>query len=280
MRPKQWTKNILVFSALIFSKNLFHFPLLLETTLVFVLFCLASGTVYLINDILDIEKDRLHPKKRKRPLPSGKIGIKTAISAAMVSGFGSIIASFLLNIQLGFVISAYILLILLYSLFFKKVVIIDVLTIAIGFVLRAVSGAVVIDVEISPWLLVCTFLLALFLALSKRRNELIILEDASHRDVLSEYSPELLDQMISVVTATTVIAYALYTFDERTYETFGTRNLIYTIPFVVYGIYRYLYLVHKRNLGGSPEIIFLTDRGMIADILLWIFSVGIIVYIG
>ena len=283
MRPKQWTKNLVIFAALLFSKNLTNTVLFGKSFLAFVIFCLLSGSVYIVNDILDIENDRKHPRKCKRPLPSGKISVPSAFVFAVLLTLVSLVLSFLCLGKLFFLVAiAYFILIIFYSTVFKHIVIEDVLTIALGFVLRAVAGTVAIQVYFSPWLLVCTLLLALFLAISKRRNEITVFEGldeaARHRLVLKEYSIDLLDQMIAVVTASTVIAYSLYTFDKRTIATFDTNRLSLTIPFVIYGIYRYLYLIHKRGLGGSPEMVLLTDRGIILNTLLWGITVGIIIY--
>jgi 4-hydroxybenzoate polyprenyltransferase len=285
MRPKQWTKNLVIFAALIFSKHLTNPDYLEKSVIAFFLFCMLSGSVYIINDILDIEKDRKHPRKCKRPLPSGKVSVSSALIFSLVLTVGTFILSFTILGRYFFLISLlYYLLIVLYSTFLKHIVIVDVISIALGFVLRAVAGVYAIRVYFSPWLLVCTLLLALFLAIAKRRNELTVFEGsaqaAGHRKVLSEYSIQLLDQMIAVVTASTVIAYSLYTFDKRTISTFNTDRLSLTIPFVIYGIYRYLYLIHKRGLGGSPEMVLLTDRGIIVNTILWILTVGLIIYSG
>ncbi|MCX7725434.1 MAG: decaprenyl-phosphate phosphoribosyltransferase [Chitinispirillaceae bacterium] len=271
-RPRQWTKNGLVFAALIFSKNLFHLAFLKKTIYGFLILCLISGATYIFNDLLDLKKDQLHPQKSKRPLPSGKLSVSTAIISLVIITISAIIFSFFINKYFFIIIITYSLLQFLYSLLLKKIVILDVLIITIGFVLRVLAGAVIINVSISSWLILCTFLLALFLSLCKRRHEISFLNDAAkeHRIVLGEYSINLLDQMISVTTASTVIAYALYTMAEQTINKFGTQNLIFTVPFVVYGIFRYLYLVHIKNLGGSPETILITDIPLIIDIILWI----------
>lgn len=280
MRPKQWTKNAFVFAGLLFSKNIFQLLLLGKVIAAFLLFCAVSGSVYIINDIIDAEKDRNHPEKKKRPIASGKLG---RIPAGIIAGFIIILSffsAFLLHTEFGIICLVYFFMNLGYSFYLKNQVIVDVLTIAVGFVLRAVAGAVVIDVEISPWLLVCTLLLALFLGLCKRRNELMLANEmpSKHRLVLEEYSDELLDQMIAVVTASAFMSYALYTISEKVRTEFHTTNLQFTIPFVLFGIFRYLYLVHKKNLGGSPELILLSDKPMIIDLSLWILSVTAILY--
>lgn len=281
LRPYQWTKNLFVFAPLIFSQNIFNAPYLLKTILAFGIFCLLSGAVYIWNDLRDIEADKLHPVKSQRPLASGRLG-KT--SGAIVFVFISLVGlgcALLLNLNFFILALAYVLLQILYSAWLKHVVILDVLLIAAGFLLRVSAGGVVILVDISEWILICTFLLALFIALSKRRHELVFLEeDASHhRPILEEYSPYLLDQMISVVTASTVVAYCLYTISPETVAKFGSSRLIYTVPFVLYGIFRYLYLIHKKGEGGSPEYLILKDKAFLAGILLWIASVVFILYV-
>ncbi len=281
LRPYQWTKNLFVFAPLIFSQNIFNVPYLLKTVLAFGIFCLLSGAVYIWNDLRDLEADKLHPVKSQRPLASGRLG---KISAAIAFVFISLVGlgcALLLNMNFFILALAYVLLQVLYSSWLKHVVILDVLLIAAGFLLRVSAGAVVILVDISEWVLICTFLLALFIALSKRRHELVFLEeDASHhRPILEEYSPYLLDQMISVVTASTVMAYCLYTISEETVAKFGSSRLIYTVPFVLYGIFRYLYLIHKKGEGGSPEFLILKDKSFLAGILFWIASVVIILYV-
>lgn len=282
LRPKQWTKNVLLFAGLIFSMNLFHLPLLLKSLAGFVCFCALSGSLYLLNDLLDVEQDRKHPEKSKRPLASGKLSSKMALVSAAFLSLSALISAFIIDTSFGYVALSYFLLIIGYTFWFKNIVILDVIVIAIGFVLRAIAGAEIIDITISSWLLMCAIFLALFLGLCKRRHELVIMGNkaGSHRKILGEYSTTLLDQMVSVVTASTVIAYAFYTTAPVTIEKFGTRNLVLTIPFVLYGIFRYLYLVHKKNLGGSPELILLKDKSIIINIFLYIVSVGIILYWG
>jgi 4-hydroxybenzoate polyprenyltransferase len=280
LRPRQWTKNLLLFAGLLFSQSIFEMDLFLKAVAGFMLFCVLSGSEYIINDLIDIDADREHPVKSKRPLASGRLPIPLALIGVFILIFGGLAAAFMLNVNFGWVALVYVILMLGYTLAFKRVVILDVIIIALGFVLRAVAGALVIDVTISSWLLVCTTFLALFLGLSKRRHELVLLGDdaANHRKILGEYSPYLLDQMIGVVTASTVMAYALYTTAAETVEKFGTRNLIFTLPFVLYGIFRYLYLVHQKQMGGSPEMILLKDRAMIINILLYIITAGYILY--
>lgn len=272
MRPKQWTKNAIIFAPLIFSQNFLKTPLVLETFLAFAVFCALSGAVYIINDLLDIEQDRKHPLKCKRPLASGLLKPRTAvlflISLLSSSAFCAVS---LLNRQFVIIAAGYLVLQICYSAWLKHVVIIDVFCIASGFLLRVAAGAVAIDVTFSTWLFFCTILLALFLALSKRRHELVLLEDgaAEHRRILYEYSTGLLDQMISIVTTATLIAYILYTVSAETVAKFGSDKLKYTIPFVLYGIFRYLYLIYQKNEGGSPETALLNDRPILLTVVLY-----------
>ncbi len=281
MRPKQWVKNLLVFAALIFSENLFDLTKLLQTFAGFVAFCLVSGAVYIINDIFDRENDRSHPKKRLRPIASGALSLPFAWLGAMVAVILGIGGGFGLDFKFGLLILFYFVMQLTYSLFLKKIVVLDVMIVAAGFALRAISGTFIVHVQISPWLFVCAILLALFLALAKRRHELLFLEGGgiSHRSVLGKYSETLLDQMIAVATSATVVTYCLYTIAPETVHKFGTHNLILTVPFVLYGIYRYLYLVYRKEEGGAPEKVLFTDVPLIIDILLWLISVVIILYL-
>jgi 4-hydroxybenzoate polyprenyltransferase len=280
LRPGQWTKNLLVFAGLLFGRRLFDAPAVADATAAFTIFCALSGAVYLINDIADREPDRRHPIKARRPIASGALSLSAAVTATVILIAGGLLGAFAINRHVGFVAAAYLALQVLYSATLKHIVILDVLTIAIGFVLRAVGGAFAIDVEISQWLLVCTILLALFIALAKRRHELVLLADAAigHRPILGEYSAYLLDQMIAVVTASTLVAYIFYTISPETQEKFGTSFLELTIPFPIYGIFRYLYLVHRREGGGSPAELLLTDRPLLACVALWAASVAFIIY--
>ena len=280
LRPNQWTKNLAVFAALALSKHLFEPEPLLRVVAAFVLFCALSGTVYLLNDVADFERDRLHPLKRLRPVASGALPRRAAATIAVGLGLGAAGASLLLGPLFASCAAAYLILNLLYSFYLKEAVILDVLCISLGFVLRAVAGGVAIAVPISDWLLVCTFLLAMFLALAKRRHELVSLSATAtgHRKSLAEYSPYLLDQMISVVTASCLTAYAFYTLAPDTVEKYRTHRLAWTIPFVLYGIFRYLYLVHRKDLGGSPTDVLLTDRPLLLTIALWAAAIVLIVY--
>jgi 4-hydroxybenzoate polyprenyltransferase len=279
LRPHQWTKNLVVLVALAFSKHLFDGDAVARAAAAFVAFCALSGAVYLVNDLVDRERDALHPAKRRRPIASGALPVGAARVAAALLLAAGLLASLVLGA--GFLLCAlgYVALNLAYSLGLKNVVILDVLAIALGFVLRAVAGALAIQVVFSDWLLVCTILLALFLALAKRRHEMVTLPDAaSHRAILAEYSPYLLDQMIAVVTASCLTAYAFYTLAPETVAKYRTDRLALTIPFVIYGIFRYLYLVHRKDQGGSPSDVLLADRPLLLAVFLWAASVVLIVY--
>ncbi|MGE0702773.1 MAG: decaprenyl-phosphate phosphoribosyltransferase [Vicinamibacterales bacterium] len=280
LRPGQWTKNLLVFAALIFAVRLFDPRSFIEAAAAFAIFCALSGVVYLVNDMADRETDRLHPTKRSRPIAAGDLPVGVAAGAAVVLGAAALAGAFTLGWRFGAIAVAYLALQALYSGPLKHIVIIDVLVVAVGFVLRAAAGAVAINVEISHWLFVCTILLALFIALAKRRHELVLLADGAvgHRRILGEYSPYLLDQMISVVTASTLVAYIFYAISPETADKFGTPWLGLTIPFPIYGIFRYLYLVHQREGGGSPADLLINDRPLLLCVMLWIAAVIVIVY--
>jgi 4-hydroxybenzoate polyprenyltransferase len=281
LRPEQWTKNLFVFAGLVFGLELFNITSVWRSAAAFAVFCALSGVVYVVNDILDREADRRHPLKARRPIASGALPPALAGLAAAVIAAVALAAAFRLGVPFGVVALAYLLLQFAYSGLLKHVVILDVLAIAIGFVLRAVAGAVVIGVPISHWLLVDMILLALFLALSKRRHELTLLAAGAteHRRILGEYSPYLLDQMISVVTASTLVAYIFYCISPETVQKFGTDTLGLTIPFPLYGIFRYLYLVHQREGGGSPSEMLLNDRPLLVCVALWVAAVVVIVYL-
>ncbi|MCS7080072.1 MAG: decaprenyl-phosphate phosphoribosyltransferase [Chloracidobacterium sp.] len=280
MRPQQWTKNILLFPALLFSQNLFHRRETLLVCAACVVFCLLSSGVYLLNDLLDIENDRAHPTKRQRPLASGALPIPVGVAACLTLSLGSLIAAFWLSTAFAWTAVAYFLLQVAYTVRLKHVVILDVGCIAAGFVLRAVAGGQVIAVTISSWLLICAMLLSLFLALGKRRHELLLLEDGAtaHRRILGEYTIELLDQMIAIVTAATVVCYTFYTVAPETVAKFGTTNLVFTVPFVLYGIFRYLYLIHRRQLGGSPEKTLLNDGASLVNLAFYGLTVVVVLY--
>jgi 4-hydroxybenzoate polyprenyltransferase len=279
-RPEQWTKNLIVFAGLLFGGRLLDAGALGSALAAFAVFCALSGAAYLFNDISDREADEHHPLKRHRPIAAGQLPVRVALAAVIVLGVGGVQAAVLIRPAFGGVAAAYLAVLLLYSAALKHLVIIDALTIAGGFVLRAVGGAVAVEVPISQWLLVCTTLLALFLAFSKRRHELTLLADGAtgHRRILVEYSPYLLDQMIAVVTASTLIAYSVYATSAETASRLGTSRLGLTIPFVLYGIFRYLYLVHQKRGGGSPAALLIADRPLLACVALWAISVAVILY--
>jgi len=280
MRPYQWVKNIVIFAPIIFSRNIFHWNMLGKTLSAFFLFCVYSGCIYIINDFLDRESDRKHPLKCLRPIACGKLSKSFAFLGAALIAPCSLFFAWRLSSSFFIIALSYIILQVAYSYILKKVVILDVFSIAAGFVLRVFAGAEVIHVPISSWLLICTMFLSLFLALSKRRHEIIFLEEdaVNHRKILKEYSSYLLDQMIAVVTSATLISYALYTVAPETIEKFQTSKLIYTVPFVLYGILRYLYLIHQKNAGGRPEKVLITDISLLINILIYGIVVMSILY--
>jgi 4-hydroxybenzoate polyprenyltransferase len=280
VRPRQWVKNLFVFAGVIFSHKLFT-PDVTRAFAAFAVFCALSGVVYLLNDVADRERDRVHPTKRKRPVASGALSVRAALGAALVLAVIALAAAAALGRPFLLTAVAYVVLLVVYSAKLKHVVIVDVITVATGFVLRAVAGAVAIDVEISGALLICTVLIALFLALGKRRHEYLTLdaEAARHRPILAEYSAALLDQMIAVVTASTVTAYALYTMAPETVAKFDTRLLPATLPFVLYGIFRYLYLLYRKDMGGNPAELFVNDRALLINAALWVGAVVAIIYL-
>ncbi len=275
MRPKQWSKNGVVFVAVIFARRLSDPRDVALGVLGIFFFCLVSGVVYLINDLVDLEKDRQHPYKRYRPLPSGRLQPRTAAIAAALIGVGSVALSAALSPLFALALVAYIALNLLYSFYLKHVVLLDVFGIAGGFLLRAAGGAWIIGVEFSAWLYLCTLLGSLVIGLGKRRHELLVLEGsaATHRKILGEYTAEFLEELISIVSSALLVSYALYT-----YFAYRSHAMMATIPFAVYGIFRYLFLVHLKNEGGAPEEILLRDRPILLDIVLWVLSSGVILY--
>lgn len=280
LRVKQWNKNLFVFAALVFSRKLFHLPDVFLTAGGFGLFSLAASAVYIFNDIRDAEADRRHPQKKSRPIASGRVSTGTASVIAIILGAAALGGAFALDRGFWSVLAIYVILNLAYSVFLKQIVIIDVMVIAAGFVLRVLAGAAIISVYPSSWLVICTILLALFLAFGKRRNEIVVMGDEadSHRPVLEHYSPYFLDQMMAVVTASTVISYMLYTVSEDTCRFFGTRHLLWTTPFVLYGIFRYLYLVHRKEKGGDPAELMFGDKPLLINIVLWVIACVLIIY--
>jgi 4-hydroxybenzoate polyprenyltransferase len=281
LRPEQWSKNSVVFAGLLFGDRLTQGPeYIIAAVSTFLVFCGLSGTVYIVNDIADRAADAGHPLKRRRPIAAGVLAPGPALAGAAVLAAACLATAFAVSIRLGLVSLAYLGLLGLYSFYLKHLVILDVLTIAVGFVLRAVAGAVAVRVMISPWLLICVTLLAVFVSLAKRRHELTLLGEGAgeHRPSLAAYSPYLLDQMISVVTAATLVAYIVYTTSSDTATRVGSGALSLTIPFVLYGLFRYLYLVHQEDQGGSPTNMLVTDRGLMVCVALWALSVGALLY--
>ncbi len=274
MRPTQWYKNLVIFIGIAFSLNLLNINLWLIIISAFFIFCLLSGSIYIINDVFDIEKDRKHPKKSERPLPSGKLKLYQAIVAATIFTLIALVGSYLINLPFFIISLAFFLLMMIYSLYLKNFIIVDIMIISAGFVMRAVAGALAISVIVSPWLIICAFLLALFLALGKRRHELFLLGDKvnEHRQSLDSFSTEMLDQMIIITTSTLIMSYSLYTFFT------GKLLMMITIPFAFYGIFRYLFLIHSENMGGEPEMIF-KDKGMVLSIILWALVVFLVLYV-
>lgn len=280
MRIRQWTKNVFVLSPLLFSRHLFDVTSLLHSIEAFFLFSFVASAVYVLNDVVDAEVDRSHPVKKHRPIASGELPVTIAVGAVALIMAIAITLAVLVHPGLAAILAGYFVLNVVYSYALKRAVIIDVMTIATSFVLRIVAGAVVINVPISEWLLICTSLLALFLGFSKRRHEITILEaDAHvHRPVLLEYSTYFLDQMISLVTASTLICYILYTVDDDTVEKFGSKALLYTTPFVLYGLFRYYYLVHQKKTGGDPTSELLSDAPLLVNVFLWAITVILVLY--
>ena len=282
MRPHQWTKNLVVFAGLIFSRNFHEKELLLRSVDAFAVFCLLSGVIYIINDIADVEKDRLHPTKKNRPLAAGTLPVPVAFVAAVVCAGTGLYLSWRLGSGFLTVAVTFCALNLLYSFLLKRIVLLDVVSISLSFVLRAIAGVEALrdaepSIAISPWLLICTLFLSLFLAFCKRRYELTSLENAvGHRQSLEEYSPILLDQLVAITASGSVLAYTIYTIWPETVEKFGTANLVYTVPLVLIGVMRYLYLVYNKQKGGSPSDLLLHERFLLFDVSAWIVLVIVI----
>lgn len=273
LRPKQWVKNLFVFAALIFAGQVFVFENFLKTAVAFLILCALASSVYLINDWKDLESDRTHPIKKLRPLAAGKLNLKIALFAAALLIIAGLATSFYLNFNFGAISFFYLALNFVYSFFVKKIAVLDIISVSIGFVLRAIAGAEVIAVEISPWLIVCTFFIALFLVLGKRRA------DAVNHQKTEVYAPEFLDQLLVMTASITILAYVLYTIDAKTIAKFGSSALLYSTPFVVYGIFRYFYLVSRHQKGGSPTETLLTDLPILLSLGFWGIMVGVIIYL-
>jgi len=280
MRPRQWTKNVFVFAALVFDRQLTKIASLESTLAAFVIFCLLSSSVYIMNDLLDVEADRHHPIKKNRPIAAGNLPISVAIIAAIVLIVISFTAAFLLSTELGIIVGMYFLVNLAYSIWLKHIPLIDVMIIAFGFVLRVVAGVSVIQVErFSPWLYIVMSLLALYIGFGKRRAEMTVLtneSNSSHRKVLDGYTLALIDQLLTIVSSCTLIAYSFYTFSAPNLP--ENHVMMLTIPFVLYGIFRYLFLIQVKNKGGEPEELLLKDRPLQATVLLWAITVLVIFY--
>lgn len=275
MRPKQWTKNLFVFGAVLFSGNFVSKDLFLANILVFIMFCLASSSIYVLNDIIDVEKDKLHPVKKFRPIASGKVSKLQGIILDIVLFLIILIFTYRFNFEVLIVIIVYIVMNIFYSFILKNIVIIDVMVITAGFVLRIESGSIATNVELSPWIILCTILLSLFLGLNKRKSEIIALKSDSvkTRKILKEYSVELIDKMLTIVTPSILMAYCLYTFNST-----QSKSMMFTIPFVLYGIFRYQYLMETQNIGGKPEDVFTKDKAFLANIICWFLVVVCVIY--
>jgi 4-hydroxybenzoate polyprenyltransferase len=290
MRPRQWVKNGFIYIPLLFDRQFTHLDVLIRVTIGYVLFCLIASTIYLINDVVDVEKDKLHPKKKYRAIPSGQLPIPIALAAAATLPVIALGVAILLPAQgptipsgwpFTLILVAYLVLHIAYSLYLKNVIIVDVFAIAAGFILRLVGGAVIITVtNFSPWLYICFGMLALFLAVGKRRQELVLLAGGAqdHRATYKHYNMDLLSDMLRVVTTGSIIAYALYCVEAQTKLANGPAMLL-TVPFVVYGIFRYLYLIHVKGEGGAPDEVLFKDRPLLIDVILFVLAVGVIIYI-
>jgi len=280
LRPHHWTKNLFVLAPLVFAKKLFVLSCVTDSLIGFGLFCLAASASYILNDIKDIESDRRHPKKKDRPLAADAISIKLANILAAGLGMISIALSFQVNILFGLLISAYLITNILYSLLLKRIVVLDVLCISAGFILRVLAGAVIINVPASKWLIICTFFLSLFLALGKRRSEIMALgaQADSLRPVLAHYNPKALNIILTTIAVISALGYIVYTFTPATISFFNTWHLVLTIPFVLFGVTRYLYLMHEDNQSGDPTDILLADWPMMVNIFLWTCACILIIY--
>jgi 4-hydroxybenzoate polyprenyltransferase len=285
MRPKQWTKNLVLFSGVVFAKEFLNPVLVVRSILGFIVFCFLSGMIYIINDIFDREKDRKHPTKINRPIASGALGVGHAGMVAVIGIVIFSIASWFLGVEFWAFVMAFIIINLLYSFFLRDVVILDVMSISFSFLIRAGASVAVLSsavpsIEFSPWLWMCTLFLSLFLAICKRRNEYLVLDNAvEHRKSLSGYSGNLLDQLVGLAATATIMSYSIYTVWPGTVAKFGTKNLVFTIPFVAFGIMRYLYLVYNRMRGEDPSEVLLTDKHIVIDVFLWIVVTTLIIYI-
>lgn len=273
MRPKHWYKNLVIFIGIVFSLKLLNLSLWVDVIAAFAVFCVISGCLYLINDIIDSDKDKNHPKKRNRPIPSGKLKVQHAWISAVILLIIAFAVSYLIGIWFLASAVAFFLLILIYSLFLKQFIIVDIMIISTGFVIRAIAGCAAAGVIVSPWLIICAFLLALFLAIGKRRHELVVLgkNAGNHRKILDGYSTGMLDQMMNITTSALIMSYSIYTFNT------GKIFMMITIPFAFYGLFKYIYMVHAENFGGEPEMLF-KDKGMLLSMALWAILVIVVLY--
>lgn len=280
LRPKQWIKNWFIFLPIIFGDNLFNYSKNFKILIAFILFCMISSVVYLINDLVDLPYDKKHPEKRKRAIASGKISIRAVFITIIIVSAISLPFSFFLDVNFGWITITYLILNLLYSTILKKLIIIDVLCLGGFFLLRIIAGTIIAKVEYSHWMIFMTVLLAIFLGFNKRRQEIKHYKEsaATYREVLSKYNTYFLDQMISVTTSSIVITYMIYTIDIRTLNLIGNNHLAYSIPFVYYGIFRYLYLVHKENKDGDPTNILISDKTMLVNLFVWIIVCVSVIY--
>ena len=280
LRPRQWSKNVFVLAGIVFAGRLFDPQAILRVLAAFGVFCAAASAVYLANDVADKDSDAHHPEKRTRPIASGRLTPALALAVSAALTLLALSAALSLNRAMLLITGAYLASSFAYSFALKRVFLLDVMVVALGFVLRAAAGAAVIDAEISPWLLVCSFLLALFLALGKRRSELLLLKDAaqSHRPALGHYSLQLLDSWLTALSGATIVSYALYTQSQRTVEHFGTANLLYTVPFVIYALFRYQHLVLREEEGGDPGALLVRDKGLWLALLGWAVTAAFVIY--
>jgi len=282
LRPYQWSKNILLFAGVFFSLSLFEFPLLLKATYGFISFIMASSSVYLFNDLVDTEKDRLHPVKKFRPIPSGRVSRKEAILlSVLLFAFSVFIGAFLINSLFTYIIITYILINIGYTCCLKNIVILDVFIVSVGFLLRTAAGIIAVDVAFSPWIIIATFLLALLLVIGKRRGELVNLKEEAvqHRQALENYSVIFIDNLLNIITAAAIVTYALYTIAEETIERFQTQMLIITTPVIIYVLFRYLYLLQLKNQGEDPINMVIRDKHLVIGGIVWVLMVAFIIYL-
>ncbi len=279
MRPAQWTKNLVVFAGLIFSRNLLDRDLSMKSVQAFVVFCILSGMIYLINDVADVEKDKIHDRKKMRPIASGRLAVGHAATVGIIGSLAGLVLAYLIGTRFFIVTCVFFALNILYSFILKKIVLLDVVSISMSFVIRAIAGVEALkdidaSIELSPWLLICTLFLSLFLAFCKRRYELVSMAlSDKHRESLAEYSPGLIDQLVGVTAAGSILSYSIYTIWPDTVEKFGTSNLVYTIPLVLLGVMRYLYLVYSKEKGGSPSEHLIDEKFLLIDVFAWILLV-------